>query len=219
MGKRQIGEMQPFELVITLIIADLATIPMGDTALPILHGIIPLFTLCIIHFGLSFISRKSWKMRQLISGKPVIVIGPNGIDYQALKKLNMTFNDLIEVTRTAGYFNLDEILYAIIQTNGAVSVLPRAPFAPLTPDDMDIKKEPSALPIIVLSEGKLQKENADLAKITEQFLADIVLKAGLNFGLKQIMLITLNQKGEFYIQPKQGEFKTYASDYNGGGNW
>src|SRR5690606_14932664 len=114
MGKRQIGEMQPYELVITLIIADLATVPMSETALPILHGIIPLVTLCIIHYFLSFLTRKSLYIRKLINGKPVIVIGPNGIDYSALKMLNMNFSDLQESLRTAGYFNLEEVLYAIV---------------------------------------------------------------------------------------------------------
>ena len=96
MGKRQIGEMQPFELVITLVIADLATIPMGEPAIPLIHGIIPLITLVCLHFLLSFLMRKSLYFRKLINGLPVILIGPDGIDFKALRKLNMNFNDLQE---------------------------------------------------------------------------------------------------------------------------
>lgn len=218
MGKRQIGEMQPFELVITLIIADLATIPMSETALPLLHGIIPLLTLSVLHYFLSFLSRKSWFLRQAFNGKPVIIIGPNGIDYKALKMLNMSFNDLQEVIRTAGYFNIEEILYAIIQTNGAVSVLPRSAYSPLTANDLKIDKETATLPIIVFSEGKPQKENMTLAKIDEVFLKDNLTKAGFEH-LQDIMLITLNQNGDMYIQPKQGEFKMQKTTYKGEKNW
>lgn len=218
MGKRQIGEMQPFELVITLIIADLATIPMSETAPPLLHGIIPLLTLCALHYFLSFLTRKSIFVRKLLNGKPVIIIGPNGIDYQALKLLNMNFNDLQESVRTAGYFNLDEILYAIIQTNGSLSVLPRAPFAPLTPSTMNIPVSETSLPLIILTEGKPQKENLQLANLNENFLQNQIQKAGFE-KMKDILLMTINKDGNLYIQPKKGSFVTLKCDYKGGNNW
>lgn len=218
MGKRQIGEMQPFELVITLIIADLATIPMGETALPLLHGIIPLLTLAVLHYVLSFLARKSNFLRQAINGKPVIVIGPNGVDYKALKSLNMNFNDLQESIRTDGYFNLEEILYAIVQTNGSISVLPRAPYAPLTAQDMKIEKDTASLPIIIFAEGKFQKENMGLAKLNEEFVKKHLSSSGFE-QLKDILLITINQSGKLYIQPKQGKFITKETNYNGEENW
>ena len=96
MGKRQLGELQPFEFVITLIIADLATIPMSEINIPLLHGLIPLLTLSVMHFLISFLARKSIAMRKLFNGKPVIVINSSGIDYEALRKRNMNFNDLSE---------------------------------------------------------------------------------------------------------------------------
>ena len=99
MGKRQVGEMQPFEFVITLIIADLACIPMAELAVPLAHGIVPIFTLLILHFLICVFSRKSMKMRYLLSGRPAIVISPRGINYMELKKLNMTLDDLIEAMR------------------------------------------------------------------------------------------------------------------------
>ena len=101
MGKRQIGDMQPFELVITLIIADLACIPMSDTTIPIVFGIIPLFTLVILHHFFTFLNRKSILFRKIVNGKPIIIIDKNGINYPALKKLNMTLNDLTESLRIA----------------------------------------------------------------------------------------------------------------------
>ena len=131
MGKRQIGEMQPFELVITLVIADLATIPMAETSLPLIHGIIPLFALVCLHYLISLLTRKSLFFRKLINGRPVILISPEGVDFKALQKLGMNFNDLQEALRSNNFFNLEEVLYAILQTNGTLTVLPRAPYAPL----------------------------------------------------------------------------------------
>ena len=215
MGKRQIGEMQPFEFVVTLVIADLATIPMTDTALPLLHGVIPLITLVCLHYLLCLLSRKSTKLRKLINGKPIVVIGTNGVDYEALRRLNMSFNDLIEGLRTAGYFNLEEILYGIIQTNGTLTAIPRSPYAPLTANDLNIKKENATLPMIVYAEGKINKENTQIAGIDENWLVQQAKNAGFR-DLKNIILITLNNCGKLYFQPKNEPFKVYESDYKGG---
>lgn len=218
MGKRQLGEMQPFELVIMLIIADLATIPMAETALPLIHGIIPILTLAILHFVLSLLARKSILFRKIINGKPKIIISPNGVEHTALKELDLNFSDLMEGIRGAGYFNLEEILYAIMQTNGTITVLPRANYAPLTADDMKIEKEPASLPIIVYSEGKIMKENMKLAKIDSDFLNTQIQDAGFK-SLSDIILITLNNQGKMYIQPKSGAFVVRETNYNGDGNW
>lgn len=218
MGKRQIGEMQPFELVITLVIADLATIPMGEPAIPLIHGIIPLFTLVCLHYLLSFLSRKSIFLRKIINGKPAILISPDGVDFNALQKLNMNFNDLQEGLRGCNYFNLEEILYAIVQTNGTLTVLPRAEYAPLTPMDMGIEKKKASLPIMIISKGKLVKENAKIANldndIVNKYLANSKSK-----DIKKIMLATINQQGKMYIQPFSGQFETIETEYRGDNKW
>src|SRR5574344_1000390 len=126
MGKRQLGELQPFEFAITLIIADLATIPMAEINIPIIHGVIPLIILMILHFFISWISRKSIFMRKVINGKPVLIMTPDGINYTALKDLNMNLNDLNEALRNLNYFSLDQIQYAIVETNGKITVLPNS---------------------------------------------------------------------------------------------
>ena len=217
MGKRQLGEMQPFELVITLIIADIATIPMTENTIPLLQGIVPLFTLAIIHFILCFLSRKSQKIRRFVNGQPIILIDTNGIDYNALKKVNMSFGDLIESLRNSGYFNLDEILYAILQTNGTLSVMPRAQNAPLTASDMKIDKPQATLPMIVYAEGVLYTDNAKIAQIDTNFLENELNKYDLT--LKKVLLVTIDQEGTMYIQPKNGKFLSVESNYKGDGNW
>ena len=138
MGKRQIGEMQPYEVVITLIIADLATLPMSDTNIPLLNGILPLAILVLIHFILTLITRKSTRLRRFLSGKPIIVISPNGIEYQSLKDLNMSIDDIMEMIRQNGYYSLDQIQYAIIETNGKISIISTPENSPVTSKDLKI---------------------------------------------------------------------------------
>lgn len=215
MGKRQIGEMQPFEFVITLIIADLATIPMAETALPLIQGVIPLLTLVCIHYLICLLSRKSVTFRRLFSGKPVILLDSNGIIYENMRKVNMNFNDLLEGLHSAGYFNLDEILYVILQTNGQMTVVNRAPYAPLTANDLNIPKDPATLPMIIVSKGKIMNENLKLAQIDERFLTDNIKKVGIN-SLKDILILTFDNAGKIYVQPKKGKFQTIQTEYQGG---
>lgn len=216
MGKRQIGEMQPFELAITLILADLATIPMAENSLPILHGVLPLLTLAIIHFLLSFLERKSFWLRKIINGTPVILISPQGINYKNLKKCNMNFNDLQEALHGAGYFKLDEVFYAVLQTNGTLSVLPRSAYAPATPNGLNIKVDEATYPIIVFADGECLQDNMEFVKINKEFLESQIKKCGYQ-NLKEIMIITLDSNGALYIQGKTGSFKTMHSGREG--NW
>ena len=139
MGKRQVGEMQPFEFVITLIIADLACIPMAELSVPLVHGIVPILTLLILHFLICFLARKFVFARYLLTGKPAIVISPRGINYKELRELNMTLDDLMELVRTCSVFNLSEIAYAIIETNGNLCVIKKSECEPPTREDFKVK--------------------------------------------------------------------------------
>lgn len=218
MGKRQIGEMQPFELVITLVIADLATIPMAEPSIPLIHGIIPLIALACLHFLLSLACRKSLWIRKVINGRPIILISPDGIDLKALKNLNMNFNDLQESLRTCNYFNLEEVLYAILQTNGSLTVIPRSAYAPLTASDVGIQKSEASLPIIIISKGKLLKNNSSMANIDEEFIAKSIKNTNAK-SIKNIVLATINQQGKMYIQPYNGKFETIETNYRGDNKW
>ena len=218
MGKRQLGQLQPFEFVITLIIADLATIPMAEINIPIVHGIVPLITISLIHFLISFLSRKSITLRRVFNGKPIIVVNQNGVDYEALKKLNMDFNDLCESLRESNYFSLDQIQYAIIETNGQMTVLPNAENAPLAAPDFKIEKEKSSLPIMLVCDGHIIKENMKIAKVDENFLQKNIQKAGA-FKVKEVMIATLDNNGKMYIQPKNKKYVSFQTKFKGGENW
>ena len=226
MGKRQLGQMQPFELVLTLIIADLATIPMAESSVPILHGLVPLFTLVTVHFFLALATRSSNFLNKVISGKPVIVVNPKGIDYQAIKNLNISVDDLFEAIRGCGFFSLDEVQYAIVETNGTVNVLPKKDSAPVTVGDLketmpqeNLKLEKlkeideTTIPITLVAEGKINKNNLKLSKLNESKLQKIIKNAG-GKHIKDILILTIDGNGKIYYQQKKGTFKTLEIDYS-----
>lgn len=210
MGKRQLGQMQPFELVLTLIIADLATIPMAEVSVPVLHGVVPLLTLVVLHFVLTLISRSSHFFSKVISGKPVIIVNPKGIDYQAMKKLNLSTDDIFEALRECGYFSISQVQYAIMETNGKVSVMPKADFSPVTNADLKTNAEDNYLPIILVSDGKVIKDNITLAGVSEQDIQNMIDKnGGGKQSIKDTLLLTLDKTGQGYFQSKKGEGKSF----------
>lgn len=199
MGKKQLGELQPFEFAITLIVADLATIPMSDTTVPITYGIVPMLTLLVLQIFLAKGVKHSIKLRRIINGKPVIVINEQGIDTKAMNDLDMTVNDLLEAIRTAGYFTLSDVQYAIVETNGTLTVLPKAEASPATLGDMKIKKPQPTLPYSLICEGKTMQRNIDLCGFTNAKLESILEHYSLK--PKDILLLTVNDKEDLYIQP------------------
>ena len=208
MGKRQLGQMQPFELVLTLVIADLATIPMAESSIPTLNGVVPLITLVVVHFLLTLFSKKSPKVANIISGKPVIIIDPNGINFDAIEKLNITVDDIFEAIRSQGYFKLEDVRYAIMETNGTVNVLPKASIAPATAKDLNLNPEETFLPVTIISEGNLLGENLPLVNITETFVEDILKKQNIE-SKKNVLALTIDKMGECYLQEKDKAYKTF----------
>lgn len=207
MGKRQLGQMQPFELVLTLIIADLATIPMAEVSMPVLHGIVPLLTLVVLHFVLTFFCKISSRFSSFLSGKPVIVINPDGIDYKALRNLSISVDDVFEAIRGCGYFRIEEIQYAIMETNGKMSVLPKSQFAPVTVQDLKLDVDKSAIPVNIINEGKIIKTNLPIVKIDENDVKEILQKANIK-RVKDVLILTLDKNGEVYIQKFNAKYQT-----------
>lgn len=211
MGKRQLGEMQPFELVLTLIIADLATIPMAEVSVPVLHGIVPVLTLVILHFILTYLSSISNKFAKFLSGKPVIVINPNGIDARALKNLNISVDDVFEAIRGCGYFSVEQVQYAIMETNGKMSVLPKSDFAPVTVQDLKLQVEKSVIPINVINEGRVLKDNLKTARIDETKLKEILESAKIK-KIKNVLIMTIDKQGAVYLQEYGQKYQTLQTE-------
>lgn len=206
MGKRQIGQMQPFELVITLIIADLATIPMSERTIPLISGIVPVLTLLLIHFVLTFFIQKSLHFRKLVNGKPVIIINPDGIMFDNMKQLNMNIDDLQELIRGADCQNIAEIQYAIVETNGNFTVIKKADSSPVSVGDMKIKKEENELAIVLVSDGKILSNNALKFGFNDSDVEKLISMTGENkFALKEIFYLSYDKNGNVYMQPKKSK--------------
>ncbi|MCL2370867.1 MAG: DUF421 domain-containing protein [Firmicutes bacterium] len=209
MGKRELGEMQPFELVITIIIAEVACIPMNDPGIPIYFGLIPIITLVVLHFIISFLSRKSHKMRKFFSGSSMIVLDKDGINYKNLKALNMTVADLIEAVRSKDYADFNQLQYVIFETNGSVSIIPKKDAEENATD---------FLPIPLILDGKYIDENIAKAEVTKPQLTKKFNQMGLH-RLKDVLLCDIRQDGSMYVQPKNKRYIQTKLAISGGGNW
>lgn len=208
MGKRQIAQMQPFELVLTIIIADLATVPMGDLSVPLLHGIVPLFTLSVVHFILTMATKKSSTFNRFVSGKPIIVINPDGIDEQALTDLKISIDDVFAAIREKGFFKLEQVEYAIMETNGVVNVLPKQAFAPATNQDLGIKSQPEFLPVTLVSEGSALKNNFKVAGLGMEYVKK-VLKHAKIASVKDCLVLTVDKNHDVYVQARGKKFEHF----------
>lgn len=204
MGKRQIGEMQPFELVITLIIADVATIPMADVSIPILYGVAGIITLFVLHQLLSLADRKSKRLSNVISGTPTVVINSKGINLKALQKQNLSVDDLFESLRCAGYASFDEIAFAIFETNGKLSVVPKSPEA----------KEKASLPLVLITLGKADDDKLKRLHIKKDWLKEVLQAQGVE-SIRDVQVLTVDNNGKMFLQLKNRGYVTFNTDYRG----
>lgn len=194
MGKRQIGEMQPYEFVITLLIAEVACVPMSDVSIPLLYGIVSVISLFIIHQIMSFVEQGGETWRNFLSGKPSIVITPDGINFTELRKNNLDAGDLIENLRAKGYFSLDEVKYAILESNGKVSII----------ENPQVQKS-EELAIILIENGKIVKNNVKLCGFSEKNINQILFANKTK--LKNVGIMTIDGKGKTYLQNLNSTYK------------
>lgn len=206
MGKRQLGELQPFEFAITLVASELACIPMGDPTIPIIYGIIPVFTLFIVHILMTKLASKSIRFRKVLNGKPVVVIERGNILPKVMKELNMDTDDLMEALRGKDVFSPADVEYAIIETNGSMTVLQKAQSRPVCPEDMGIKVKPAFMPVTLILEGNFLGNNL---AVTDGVTKGKIIKLleGLNMESKDVMLLLL-QGDEVFLQPYNSDSLT-----------
>jgi uncharacterized membrane protein YcaP (DUF421 family) len=200
MGKREIGQMQPFELVISIMIADLASTPMAEIGIPILYGIIPIFGLLFMHILISIINIKSIKMREIICGKPRILINKGEIDEKALIKENFTINELQERLRVNNVNNISEVEYAILETSGQISVILKSDKRPTTPEDFNLKVEETNISYDLIIDGRIMYDNLKKIGKDEKWLEDEISK--FKILPYEALIFVLNGDNTFYCQPK-----------------
>ena len=201
MGKREIGQMQPFELAISIMIADLAATPMAETGIPISNGIVPILGLLVMHLAISTLNIKSTKAREIICGKPSILIYRGKIDEKTLRKERFTINELEERLRNNNIFNIGDVDYAILETSGQVTVIPKPSKRATTPKDFNIEPEYEGISYDLVVDGKVMYKNLD--KIGKNYVW--LVKQTEKFGIKpeEALIITIDGNNQFFCQALQ----------------
>lgn len=201
MGKREISQMQPFELVIAIMIADLASVPMADTGIPIFNGIIPILALLLFQLIISLINLKSITLRKIICGKPRMLIYRGKIDDGALKKEKITINELQERLRQNNIFSIGDVEYAILETSGQISVIQKPEKRTTIPEDFHILPDYEGIPYDLIIDGKVMQENIQAIGRDERWLKKEVEK----FKIKpeEALIVTYDGKGQIFCQKKE----------------
>lgn len=201
MGKREIGQLQPFELAISIMIADLASVPMSELGIPITNGIIPILALLVIYMFISILNMKSVNFRKVMSGKPSLLIYRGKIDEKALKKESITINELQERLRVDNIFNLGDVEYAILETNGELTVIQKPEKRALTPQDLNINPDYEGIPYDLVVEGVVMHENLKSIGKNEIWLNKQLKQ--FDATIEDTLVATIDGKGQFFCQKKE----------------
>ena len=192
MGKSQIGEMQPFEFVITLLIAELACIPMADSSIPLMYGVVSIVAMFILHQIVWLLDLWFRPMKAIICGRRSLVTTREGIDEYQLKKNNLDVSDLIESMRAAGYFNLDDVYYGLYEANGSFSALEK-------------EQRTNSLAVTLIDSGRLNKHNLETCGITRGALDDFLKEQ--HAKMKSVLVMTVDGNGRVYFQRRGRPYK------------
>lgn len=203
MGKRQIGELTPHELVITILVSQVAIIPLQDNSMPLLNMFVPILIFVSMEILASALSMKSIHFRNLIQGKPLFVIRNGKLDEKQMKRLRFTVDDLVDAVRQKGYFDLSTIQDAIVEPNGTISVLQKAEESPVTPKQLKLSVDENATPVAVVVDGKPVDEYFGQNIVRNSEIELLVTDSGKK--ISEIMLLTIDDTGKIFIIPKRGK--------------
>ncbi len=200
MGKRQIGEMQPSELVVAIMISDLASIPMQDTNIPLISGVVPVLTLLVSEVTMSYLCLKSMKIRKLFTGEPSLIIYNGQVLESELRKLRFSLSDLAEQLRISGAAGISEVQTAVLETNGQLSIIKKA--QPLTAEDIGIQSKGNInLPYLLVMDGEINQAELNRAEKDEKWLKKMLKRKNIE-SINEIFIAELQPDGNIYIQRK-----------------
>ena len=205
MGKRQIGELKPHELVITILVSETANMPLEDNNIPLANMLVPIMLFVSLEIIVSAISMKSLSFRNVLQGKPIFVIRKGKLDEKQLKRMRLTMDDLIDAVRQKDIFDISTVQDAVVETNGSISVLQKAEEAPVTPSQMKLSVKDESVPITIVIDGKPVTEYFGEEKIDTHRIELIVKNTGKD--IQDIMLLTIDDKGNTFVIPKRSEKK------------
>lgn len=203
MGKRQIGELEPSELVLTMMISDLATVPMQDFGIPLLAGVIPILTLLSVSLLLSQLSLRNLRFRKLVCGVPTVLIREGVVQQSAMQANRYTVDELLEQLRGAGISKISDVQYAILENSGQLSVLPRAARQPLTPEQMGVPlRQEETLPVVLINDGRLLLRNLNACGKDKNWLQHVLHDHNVSTP-REVFLLTLDEAGEITFIRKE----------------
>ena len=198
LGKHQVSELEPAEFVLTLIIADIASVPMQDFGIPLLTGIVPIITLLCLSMILSVLTMKSLKLRALLAGTPSILIRDGTLDQKEMRRNRMTLDEVMEELRLQGYTDLAAIQYAILETNGQLSVLPYAAEKPPAAKDLNAAVSDTDLPVVLINDGRLLSHNLQQRGLNEGWLRKRLEEQGVH-SVREVFLLTVDGQNQTYF--------------------
>ena len=203
MGKRQIGELEPSELVLTMMISDLATVPMQDFGIPLLAGVIPILILLSLTLLMSQFSLLNLRFRALMCGTPAILIRNGKLQQAAMRKNRYTLDELLEQLRGQGYVSVDEVRWAVLENSGQLSILPWARQRPPTAEELGLTPEEDELPFILINDGRIVRRNLARSGRNEAWLQKELRRTGHSAG--EIFLLTVDGSGKVLCIPKEAK--------------
>ena len=202
MGKRQLGELQPSELVITILVSNIATLPIEDVNIPVIVGVTPILALVCFEVLVSWINLKFPKLRKLISGSPKIIVRGGCIERDILRELRFSVDDLLMALRSKDIFDISEVQYAIVETTGSVSVIKKADLETPTRKDLKISAEISDPPVLIISDGNFIDKAMESLKLSRSAVESLVKANGME--LSDIFIMTVDNSGKCFVADKQG---------------
>ncbi len=203
MGKRQIGELQPAELVVTFLLSQIASVPVQNPESPLINTIVIIFLLISLEILFSVISMKSKAVRNILQGSPILVIRDGKLIEAQLRRIRYTVEDLSEALRLKDVFDISQVEFAYIETNGSISVLLKSSCSPIVISDTDIRKPEAQLSCLVISDGKIIRSEFSLCNMTEAKLKKILKKE--NTSVKEVLLLTAKNDGSYHLVKKSSD--------------
>ncbi len=200
-GKRQVGELKPHELVITILISAIAVIPLEENSMPLANCLVPILLFVSLEIIMSVISMKSLWFRNLLQGRPIFIIRQGKLDQKKLKQLRLTMDDVVDALRQKDVFDISQVEDAVIETNGSISVLPKAEYQPLTASDINLSVKEKGMPVAIVIDGKPVNEYFNEYKLKDSEI-ELVLQT-VNRDAKRIMLLTIDDDGNTYLIEKE----------------
>ena len=200
MGKKQLGQLQPSELVITILVSNIATLPIEDTSLPMLMGIIPILVLVCLDVIMSGATLKWHKLRRIVSGSPKIIIKDGKIDQNQMRILRFTIDDIMESLHSYNIFDISEVQFAVVETTGQISVYQKFRYQNVTNEQMDFNKSEQDPPYVVIDDGIIINDSLDSLGINEEWVEKIIKEKGLE--VKEVFLLTVSPDRKYKIIEK-----------------